>query len=159
MQVREASSDDATRALWTQHYPQLAGWCHALVGDVDLAHDIAAEAFARLLTRWRTVKEPKAYLYVIAGNLARDHWRKQQQDRSLLTHLAHSTPTSSPATDPWLRDLVERLPERTRMPVLLHYYADLPVSAIAAALHKPEGTVKRLLSEARTALYTTMTER
>lgn len=50
--------EDAHRAVWVQHYPSLAGWLCSLVVDVDVAHDLAAEAFTRLLGRWRTVKDP-----------------------------------------------------------------------------------------------------
>jgi RNA polymerase sigma-70 factor (ECF subfamily) len=150
--ARSAGRDEAARALWAEHYPQLAGWTRALVGDAEVAHDIAAEAFARLLGKWLTVREPKAFLYTVAGNLARDHWRATARDRRLVDRVGAVTPTTSSATDPWLRDLVERLPERLRMPVLLHYYADLPVSAVADALRKPEGTVKRALAEGRAAL-------
>jgi RNA polymerase sigma-70 factor (ECF subfamily) len=59
---------------------------------------------------------------------------------------------SAPVEDPWLWDLVGRLPQRLRQPVLLHYYADLPVSDVARALHRPEGTIKRALSEGRALL-------
>ncbi|MDP3712347.1 MAG: RNA polymerase sigma factor [Mycobacteriales bacterium] len=144
--------DDAARALWAEHYPRLAGWTKALVGDTDVAHDVAAEAFARLLGTWLTVREPKAFLYTVAGNLARDHWRRTDRDRRLVDRVGAVTPTSASASDPWLRDLVERLPDRLRMPVLLHNYADLPVSEVATALRKSEGTVKRALSEGRAAL-------
>lgn len=144
--------EDAARVLWNEHYAQLAGWCAALVGDRDVAHDIAAEAFARLLSRWFTVRDPKGYLYVTATNLVRDRWRHEQRDRRLQARLQETAPVSTPAADPWLRDLVERLPERLRTPVLLHYYADLSIAEVAAALHRPEGTVKRMLFEARKRL-------
>ena len=45
-----------------------------------------------------------------------------------------------------------RLPERMRVPVLLHYYADLSIAEVASALHRPEGTVKRMLYDARARL-------
>jgi RNA polymerase sigma-70 factor, ECF subfamily len=147
-----ASTDEERRALWTAYYPPLAGWCAALVGDVDVAHDIASESFVRLLGRWSTVQQPKAFLYTVAANLAKDHWRRQDSNRRLLRRIASSTDDVAPAADPWLRDLVERLPDRLRMPVLLHYYADLPVSDVATALGRPEGTIKRLLAEGRAAL-------
>lgn len=156
--TRAQARADASRALWTEHYPSLAGWVAALVGDVEVAHDIAAESFARLLSKWGTVREPRAYLYTIAANQARDHWRRQERDRKLTDRVGAVTTGSTPATDPWLRDLVERLPERLRMPVLLHYYADLPVAAVAAAVKKPEGTVKRALVDGRAALLATMNE-
>ena len=144
--------EDAARALWNEHYAPLAGWCAALVGDRDAAHDIASEAFARLLARWFTVHDPKGYLYVTATNLVRDRWRREQRDRRLQARLEECTPVSTPAPDPWLRDLVERLPDRLRMPVLLHYYADMSVAEVSAALKKPEGTIKRMLYDARARL-------
>lgn len=144
--------EDAARLLWNEHYAPLAGWCAALVGDRDAAHDIASEAFTRLLSRWLTVHDPKGYLYVTATNLVRDRWRREQRDRKLRARLEETTPVSTPAADPWLRDLVERLPDRLRMPVLLHYYADMSVAEVAVALKKPEGTIKRMLFDARARL-------
>jgi RNA polymerase sigma-70 factor (ECF subfamily) len=144
--------DDAARILFDLHYGQLAGWCAALVGDRDAAHDIASEAFTRLLSRWISVQDPKGYLYVTATNLVRDRWRREQRDRKLCERLEQTALTSTPAPDPWLRDLVERLPDRMRVPVLLHYYADMSIAEVARALSRPEGTVKRLLFDARSRL-------
>ena len=148
-----AAREEAARALWIEHYAPLAGWCAALVGDRDAAHDIASEAFTRLLSKWITVHDPKGYLYVTATNLVRDRWRREQRDRKLLARLEETTPVSTTACDPWLRDLVERLPERLRTPLLLHIYADMSVAEVAAALHKPEGTIKRMLFDARARLH------
>lgn len=147
-----AAREEAARVLWNDHYAVLAGWCASLVGDKEAAHDIASEAFARLLSRWFTVKDPKGYLYVTATNLVRDRWRREQRDRKLQARLEETTPVSTPACDPWLRDLVERLPDRLRVPVLLHYYADLSIAEVAAALHRPEGSIKRMLFDARARL-------
>jgi RNA polymerase sigma-70 factor (ECF subfamily) len=147
------SRDEAARELWDQHYAPLAGWCAALVGDRDAAHDIASEAFTRLLSKWVGVRDPRGFLYVTATNLARDRWRREQRDRRLNVRLEMVTPTFAPASDPWLRDLVERLPDRMRAPVLLHYYADMSVAEVAAALHRPQGTIKRTLSDARARLH------
>jgi RNA polymerase sigma-70 factor (ECF subfamily) len=149
----KAARDEAARALWIEHYAPLAGWCASLVGDRDAAHDIASEAFTRLLSKWITVHDPKGYLYVTASNLVRDRWRREQRDRKLQARLEETTPVSTPACDPWLRDLVERLPERLRKPVLLYTYADMSVAEVAAALHKPEGTIKRMLYDARAHLH------
>ena len=148
-----ASRDTVARQLWDQHYAQLAGWCAALVGDRDAAHDIASEAFTRLLSKWVGVRDPRGFLYVTATNLARDRWRREQRDRRLCDRLERVTPTSATASDPWLRDLVERLPERMRAPVLLYYYADMSIDEVATALHRPPGTIKRTLSDARARLH------
>jgi RNA polymerase sigma-70 factor (ECF subfamily) len=148
-----AARDEAARALWDLHYAPLAGWAASLVGDRDTAHDIASEAFTRMVARWGRVKDPKGFLYVTATNLARDVWRREQRDRRLNARLQLVTPMTAPASDGSLRDLVDKLDERMRTPVLLHYYADLPIAEVARALHKPEGTIKRTLSDARRVLH------
>jgi len=148
-----AAREEAARTLWNRDYGQLAGWCASLCdGDRDAAHDIAAEAFARLFSRWFTVKDPKGYLYVTATNLVRDRWRRNQRDRKLQARLEETTPVSTPARDISVRDAVERLPERLRTPVLLHYYGDLSVAEVSSALKKPQGTIKRMLYDARAQL-------
>jgi RNA polymerase sigma-70 factor (ECF subfamily) len=69
-----------------------------------------------------------------------------------VTSLGITSLHGRPAPDTSLRDLVERLPGHLREAVLLHYYADLPVAEVAAALRRPVGTVKRRLHEARALL-------
>src|SRR5579862_2890095 len=68
----------AAEELFRGVYPVLAGWVRRLVGDDDTAHEIASEAFVRLLARWTRVDNPQSYLYMIATNLIRDHWRKTE---------------------------------------------------------------------------------
>src|SRR4029077_3185414 len=72
---------DAAEELFKNTYPKLAGWVRRLVGDEDTAHEIAAEAFVRLLSRWTRVESPQSYLYMIATNLIRAHWRKAERER------------------------------------------------------------------------------
>jgi RNA polymerase sigma-70 factor, ECF subfamily len=150
--ITTASREEGFRALYTAEFGCLAGYCAAMVGDVHLARDLAQEAFARLFARWVTVREPKAYVYYVATNLARRHWRRSAREREIYAEI-HSRPVETAAdSEPWLRDLVERLPDRLREVVLLHYYADLPVAEIADLTHRPVGTVKRRLHEARALL-------
>jgi RNA polymerase sigma-70 factor (ECF subfamily) len=141
-------------ALYTAEFGRLAGYLSALTGDSDTAREAAQEAFTRLFARWRTVREPRAFVYVVATNLCRHSWKQNGRERAVVSRLGQTLTEGGPAHDPWLRDLVERLPVRHREVVLLHYYADLPVAEIAAALHRPVGTVKRRLHEARNQLAT-----
>ena len=137
-------------ACYQDHAPALTGYLVTLVGDVGLAQDLAQEAFVRMFAKWGTVAHPRAYVYLTGINLARMHWRRSGRERRALEAVGEPVPVA--ATDPWLRDLVERLPRRLRVPVLLHYYADLPVGEVAASLHIPLGTAKRRLHEARALL-------
>ena len=54
--------------------------------------------------------------------------------------------------DAGVRELVDRLPDRLRKAALLHYYADLPVKEVARLLHRPEGTIRQRLHQARRIL-------
>ena len=144
---------DPMAELFTAHYARLAGWCSRLVGDEQLAHEIASEAFTRLLSKWRGVDDVRGYLYVTASNIVKDHWRRLERERRAMTKI--EVPTSTPGADeaPPLRDVVERLPHRHRDVVLLHYYADISVKDTARALKVSEGAVKRRLFEARALLH------
>src|SRR4051812_23243748 len=51
------------RELWDRYYGPLAGWCATKTGDPETARDIASEAFVRLLSRRRTVRDPRVFLY------------------------------------------------------------------------------------------------
>lgn len=151
VEVAWIASHDSAAQLFASQYSRLAGWVRRLVDDDETAHEIAAEAFTRVLSRLSKVVDPRSYLYAAASNLVRDHWRTLERQRRAYTRSAERPGTSQPP-DTEVRALVEGLPDRLRVTVLLHYYADLPVREVARLLSKPEGTVKRNLSEARQLL-------
>ena len=82
---------DAVEELFKGVYPKLAGWVRRLVDDDDTAHEIASEAFVRLLARWTRVDSPQSYLYMIATNLIRDHWRKTERERRAIRSVTAKT--------------------------------------------------------------------
>ena len=150
-----SAREEAARTLWNEHYPQLAGWCAGQVGDREAAHEIAAEAFTRLLARWSSLDNPQSYLYMIATNLVRDHWRKAGRERRALRAVVAAVPSDpayQPAQDVHVRALLQALPDRLRSPFLLHYYAGFPVRDVATLLGRPEGTIKADLFQARARL-------
>jgi RNA polymerase sigma-70 factor (ECF subfamily) len=149
----EASTVEAAagEAVFRAHYAPLAGWCRRMVGDEEVARDIAAEAFVRLLSRWTTVTDPRAYLYTTALNLVRDRWRRSERERVALRKTATSVATMA-APAPELRMVVEGLPKRLQQVVVLHYFADMSVDSIAKQLGVASGTVKRDLFDARAKL-------
>ena len=146
------------QALYEQHFAGLAAYCAGLVDDANAGSDIAQEAFTRLFARWRSVRHHRAYVYFVATNLVRHHWRTRRDERLVVRELGARGEHVQGGGDLSLRDLVERLPDRLRTVVLLHYYADLPVSEIARLVHRPVGTVKQRLHEARRRLQRAMEE-
>ncbi|AZP20727.1 RNA polymerase sigma factor [Streptomyces aquilus] len=148
------SREKAASELFAALYPRLAGWCRRLVDDDETAHELASEAFTRLWARWTTVDEPQGFLYVTTANLVRDHWRKLERERRAVRRVATEAelgPRAEPV-DPSVRLLVQSLPERLRVPILLHYYADMPVREVALLTGRKEGTVKADLHAARELL-------
>ena len=146
---------EAAEELFNACYPRLAGWVRRLVDDDETAHEIASEAFTRLLARWSALESPQSYLYMIATNLVRDHWRKSGRERRAirsLTAAAPLDPAYHPAQDVDVRALIEGLPPRLRSAFLLHYYAGFGVREVATMLGRPEGTVKADLHHARARL-------
>ena len=148
--------------LFRAAYPKLAGWVRRLVDDDDTAHEIASEAFVRLLARWSKVDSPQSYLYMIATNLVRDHWRKTERERRAMRSVTAGADTdavTNPGQDVDVRNLIEGLPAKLRDPFLLHYYAGFPIREVATMLHRPEGTIKADLFAARAKLKTALGER
>ena len=152
---------NAVEELFRGAYPKLVGWIRRAVDD-DIAHEIASEAFVRLLHRWTRVERPQSYLYIIAANLIRDHWRKTEREQRAIRGMAAGTtadPMAYPAQDMDVRQLIALLPPRLHDPFLLHYYGGLEVREVAALLGKPEGTIKADLFGARRKLKTVLEER
>ena len=153
--ARFRSSDHAAaEELFYACYPRLAGWVRRLTGDDEVAHEIAPEAFTWLLARWSGLDSPQNYLYMIATNLVRDHWRRSARERKAIKTMtaAARDSTCQPAQDVDVRALIERLPPRLRSTFLLHHYAGFGVREVAAMLGRPEGTVKADLHHARAKL-------
>ena len=140
-------------ALYESSYRDVSGYCAALLKDDSLAGDIAQEAFVRLFARWRSVANPRGFLFITATNLVRDEWRRRSRQQRLLDSIRPLVDETAPgADDGGLRDLVARLSRPLRDVVVLHLVADLSVADVARTLGIPEGTVKRRLYDARAQL-------
>lgn len=65
-----------------KYYPAVLRYCHLHMNDVGYAEDLTQEAFARFfrtLHQYQHYGKVANYLYVIAGNLCRDHHRKRAE--------------------------------------------------------------------------------
>lgn len=159
---RSLVADDVEAAVhdvYLAHFGALAGWAAYLVGDRDLGHDMATDAFVRLLNSWEGVDQPRPWLYATVGNLVKDHWRKRGRERAAYIRFQGGVDPEvtvdqrpDPAVTLSVRAAVEALPERLRLAVLLHYFGDLTVAQVARQLGKADGTIKSDLHEARARL-------
>lgn len=149
----------AFAAFYADTVGPLGGYAYQLVGDRDVAADIVQEAYTRLLSRWLRIRKPRPYLFHVVTNLAHDVWAQRQRGDALVRGIVDCRPALAvAAADRSVWDAVERLPAKYREIVLLHYYGDLPLTDVAAAVHRPVGTVKRMVAEARNLLAAALGE-
>jgi RNA polymerase sigma-70 factor (sigma-E family) len=130
-----------------------------VVGDGGEADDIAAEAFARALVRWSTVRDlphRDAWVSRVATNLALDTVRtRSRRERILIVQRAAEAVgdgTEASAERMALVLALSGLPRRQREVIALRYLVGLPEAEVAAALGVSSNTVKTHLSRALTAL-------
>jgi RNA polymerase sigma-70 factor (ECF subfamily) len=120
-----------------------------MTGCRDTAADLAQEAFVKAyenLERFKLSEKFFPWLYAIASNLARDHWRRQQHaagHAEALRRVAMDNPEKVTAEEERLADLLdarrlrvcmERLPEDYREALILRYHEGLSMADIGKAL-------------------------
>lgn len=144
--------------LVERHHSPLLGFLYRLTGgDRPLAEDLAQETFLRLLRRmdqYQPARPFKPWLYAIAVNAARDHFKSADARRTdalaedFDAPASHTPAETALAADEWrqVAAAVRGLPLHQREVVLLRYTDDLSLTDIAAVLNIPVGTVKSRLS-------------
>ena len=136
---------------------RLNGYLRKLTGDPALAEDLLQEAYLRFLTRARGLENDehqKNYLFRIATNLARDHFRREQrrplaQDAGV-SRLGPGGAGSSfvdDGGDVWAR--LAQLSARDRELLLLAYVEGMTHKEISQVTGLMRGSVKPLLFRAR----------
>ncbi len=161
---------DDFEAVFRDHFGPVYRFIARRVGQA-LADDLAAEVFATAYRR-RTAYRPergslRSWLYGIAANVVRGHWRDEQQFLEFDARTAREVIGPSPpaqfaeAADerviaatlaPRIAAGLAALSREQREVVLLHAWADLSHEEIATALRIKPGTARSRLSRARAAL-------
>ena len=140
-------------ALYAEHAHTALRLAYLLTGDRSLAEDLVQEAFARVIGRWRDLRQPEtfgAYLRRTIVNLSRSHGRRRVVERAyLLRHGARRDATVGipdvEGRDALWRALLE-LPERQRAALFLRYYEDLSERQVADVLECSVGAAKALIA-------------
>lgn len=139
--------------VYRTYASELTQYATGLVGPAD-APDVVTDACLRAFSAktWPEVANPRAYLYRTVLSVATDHHRSTLSRR--LREMKSSDPRTSPPTEPDVDVLVavDRLSIQQRAAVLLTYWADLPVEAVAERMGISPGSVKRHLARARKRL-------
>jgi RNA polymerase sigma factor (sigma-70 family) len=149
---------------WSQVYrsvfPDLVRFLHRKVWDADRAADLAQECFVRALRE--TPETPRAWLFAVAANLARDEARTVLRRKQHLALLAGEGKERVAPSDPMgdamererqerVRHALEQLSEGDRE-VLLLWDAGLNYHEIAAETGRAVGAIGTTLARARKRL-------
>ena len=146
--------------LFEDHFDAIYGYLARRVGP-DLARDLAAETFTRGYAARKRFDpgrgEPRPWLFGIAHNLLRRHYR--DEERRLQAFARIDLPRDEAASDePWVAEALSVLSRDERDALLLFAWADLSYEEIAEALKIPIGTVRSRLNRARTRMRDELTK-
>lgn len=165
-----AGQDTALNDLMERHAKPVFHFLCRMVGNEDDANDLAQETFVRVFKSrgsFRTNEKFSTWLFTIAANLARNHfrWRSRHPNVSLETENAESgeafgsaLPSEDPAPDEQalgseraaaVRAAVDKLPEDLREAIVLCEWEDHSVVEAAAILETTPKAVESRLYRAR----------
>jgi RNA polymerase sigma-70 factor, ECF subfamily len=152
--------DEATFAAFYERTARgVWAYVYRASGNSADADDIVQEAFCRLATadvKGLSEEDRRRYVFRIAGNLMTDRWRRSSREQSWLNREAKEPPPAAPP-DPLQGDgdvarTFGYLKPRERALLWLAYVEEEDHQSIAASLGVKRGSVKVMLSRARTRL-------
>jgi len=151
--MRQLSSgiDSAFDVLVFRYHKPLFGYVYRLLHDEKLAEDIVQDTFLKIYQQGQKGFVPeqfKPWMYKIATNLCKDHWRKPASRREFITdkdmmkkdRVSHII--DHQLERQWMVESLNQLSLDYRTVLYLRFYQDLQYSEIALALDIPINTVK-----------------
>ena len=127
----------------------------ASTGNMTLAEDQVAEAFARAWVSWPKVSHhpaPTAWVVRTALNAGVSWWHRRSQETALSSCDIAAADAQGTGLDTALLTALRRLPARQREVIALRVFLDLDIDTTARQLGIAPGTVRAHLSRAMTAL-------
>lgn len=141
-------------------------FCLKLCGDKADAEDLYQQTFLKALeTKWTLdwEKNPKALFFSLAHNLWKSGRRKQARRNKIapcsnfddetetVLHSGESIEESYLQKEliTKVRQIIQTLPEKFQVPLILFYLSDCSIEQISAITKKPPGTVKSRLFKGR----------
>jgi len=120
-----------------KYYPMILRYCHLHIRDTNYAEDLTQETFARFfrtLNQYQHYGKAANYLYVIAGNLCRDHLKKPEAIS--LENLPEQAVYQMEDLDLQIdvHKALEQLPPELREVTILYFFQELKQKEIARVL-------------------------
>lgn len=142
---------------YLREHPKVVAALTWVAGDPHLAAEATDEAFARACADWGRVGQmasPGGWVYRVALNVLRRRTRRAALDRRKVEPPAEV----AQEVDHEIWAVVQQLPERQRVAVVLRYLLDLSEQEVATAMGISRGTVASALAAARQRLASWLTE-
>jgi RNA polymerase sigma-70 factor (ECF subfamily) len=142
---------------------RIVNYLYQVTGDYQKAADLSQETFLRVFfkaNKYRPIAPFSSWIYTIASNLAKTELKKNRRANlvsfdDIQPGLEASTP-SEESTDSGLiknlRQALEALNPRYRIPVVLKDIEGYSQEEIAEIIQRPVGTVKARISRGRNIL-------
>lgn len=153
----KADNDAAFEELYRRYARRLKGFFFLqLGGDEELAADATHDVFLRAYearNRYQEDKNVSTWLFTIAYNICRNHYRSNAYEMELLATLDAEPISEEPievqldaaSLDNALARVLSELPPPLHQLFSLHYQEELTIPQVAEIVGIPEGTVKSRL--------------
>lgn len=168
---RTGAAEDFERVV-TRYAPLVYGECRRVTRDAHDAEDAAQLAFLALAIELRSggeIKRPAGWLQRVAKRhalkIVRSRGRRKRREDAvrrnemLPTDQGPLDPAARDATAGLIREAIDALPEKHRLPLVLHYFGGMTLEAIARELGMTRTAVGTRLHRARKQLGDRLAER
>ena len=168
VRLAQGGDVDAFQRLVERYARRVHDLARRMLGDAQDAEDVSQQAFLnawRALHRFDPERPFRNWLLRITSNLCRNRLAARGRAKVLPPRGGDEAPPDVPgpaplrllpaeeaATPSPVQAAMEALPERYRLPVILHYVHGLPLDAISEITEVPVATVKTHLFRGRAAL-------
>lgn len=147
--------------MFEEHFDAIYGYLARRVGP-EVGRDLAAETFARAFAARKKFDplrgEARAWVFGIAANLVRRHYRDEERRLRALARLDAPSGAEDEPTEPRIAVALAEMPQAERDTLLLYAWADLSYEEIAVALDIPLGTVRSRVHRARHRMREALSE-
>ncbi|HEX2680605.1 MAG TPA: RNA polymerase sigma factor [Candidatus Dormibacteraeota bacterium] len=161
--VRQATGGDldAFEQLVLRLQRRVYGFAYQHLRDAAEAHDLAQEIFVKLyrnLGRYDDARPFEPWFWRLAANTTINYRRKRVPLPAEPSYERGETTSGPAGHDPALVDALALLDPAYRLPILLHYYADLSLEQVGQTLNLSVAAVKSRLHRARAQLRNALAE-
>jgi RNA polymerase sigma-70 factor (ECF subfamily) len=163
--IKQATGGDlqAFEELVRRMQRRVYGFAYQHLRDLDEAYDLTQEIFVKLfrnLARYDSERPFEPWFWKLAANTTINYRRKRVPLPTDQPAEQGAAGPDSPGSghDPALVDALAQLDPAYRLPILLHYYADLPLQQVAQSLNLTVPAIKSRLHRARALLRNSLAE-